>query len=429
MSSTKKHRLQRLVPILQQAARTTEDIEMILGYLLSLPDLHKYLITIPRETLVQMCTVIKAERFAEGSVVFKKGDYSHRFFVILSGRVEISNTVRDGEVTFKTYLGNGKRFGEQGIITSQPRSLTAVAVEPTFMLVMSRAQFKLYLQTGFLTELVLQLTYIEKYLPSIEHYSYQQRIMIAYCLRTDTYRRGQVILQEGTVSPNLYIVIDGEAEIIADLKANSRGILKLEKGALFGEEGVLLSAKSKYSVVCASERVHLFFIRKFDADKVLPDEIKECIKASFRAKEVNRKALTEAKTRTGVSITTRVYSPASSFMWASPVSKQKLVKMQLVKSLSSQHFTAADDSFQRKKTLLVHCSMDSEFQPKHSNMFRRRPHLGNESSKLRTAVNLPKVNSTTNVTAGLSTRNILESNKASSVWAETRSPRSSYTLK
>jgi CRP-like cAMP-binding protein len=405
---------------------------MILSYLLSLPDLHKYLITIPRETLVQMSSVIKAEHFAEGTVIFNKGDYSDRFFVILSGKIEIFNTGRDGEVTFKTCIGNGKRLGEQGVITSQPRSLSAVAVEQTFMLVMSRAQFKLYLQEGFLTELVLQLAYIKNYLPSIEHYSHLQRIMIAYCLKTDTYRRGQVILQEGTVSENLYIVIDGEAEIIADLKAHTRGILKLDKGALFGEEGVFLAEKSKHSVVCASERVNLFFIRKFDAMKVLPEEIISCITAAFKAKERNRKALTEAKARTGVGLSTQVISPVPSFMWASPVSKKKLEKMQLVKSLSLRNFTTEDDSFQRKKAFLVLFSIDSDYQVKPSNFSRRRPTLRNESSKGKTAVGLPRLNSPTNITSSLSTRDILARNRVSSAMTETRSPvspRSSYALR
>jgi CRP-like cAMP-binding protein len=72
--------------------------------------------------------------------------------------------------------------------------------------------------------------YIERFLPAIERYSYLQRIMIAYCLKTETYRRGQVILPKGVLAANFYIVMDGEAEILADLPTGSKRILKLAAG-------------------------------------------------------------------------------------------------------------------------------------------------------------------------------------------------------
>jgi CRP-like cAMP-binding protein len=365
MGSSSKRIATRLIMILQTLDRSEEDKELILSYLLGLPDLAKYLQSIPRQTLLEMSSVVKAEHYSPDMPIFNKGDYSNCFYLILVGKVQIYNTNKEGEITFSTFIGSGKRLGEQGVITSQPRSLSAVAVEHTFMLVMTRPQFKTYLQAGFLTELGVQLSYIEQFLPSIEHYSYIQKIMIAYCLKTETYCRGQVILPKGVVSQNLYIVIDGEAEIIACLITGKHSILKLARGALFGEEGVFLGVKTKHSIVCASQRVNLFFIRKFDAVKVLPEEIMTNICNHYKAKEKNRLKLSESKIRSDIRlhINTGVSdSTPTSFAWASPFARRKLVKMQHVKSISSLNTTKNEESYQRRKSILMQLT-DEDLKP------------------------------------------------------------------
>lgn len=356
MSSPTKNLVQRLIMIMQRLDRTAEDKELLLSYLFNLQDLNKYLVNIPRDTLLQMCAVIKAEHFEAGTVIFNKGDYSDRFYVIISGKVEIYNTNREGDVTFRTYLGNGKRLGEQGLISRQARSLTAVAADHTLMLVMNNSQFKQYLREGFLSEMYLQLSYIERFLPYIEHYSRIQKIMIAYCLKTEQYRRSQVILPEGVMSENLYIVVEGEADIIAEMTSGSKSILKLSVGSLFGEEGVFLGQKTQYSVVCASERLTLFFIRKFDAIKVLPEEIVTSLCQHYKAKVKNRRSLVDSKTRSEVGLRLKVEAvkdPRQNFVWASPFARKKLEKMQLARSLSSTNLSTQDQSFQRRKSLLI----------------------------------------------------------------------------
>ena len=70
--------------------------------------------------------------FDTGEVVFNKGDQSDELYVVLTGKVDI----RDGERLIAT-LGPGDILGEMAWISDEPRSATAVALEPATLVSMS----------------------------------------------------------------------------------------------------------------------------------------------------------------------------------------------------------------------------------------------------------------------------------------------------
>jgi CRP-like cAMP-binding protein len=74
--------------------------------------------------------------FAPGEIVFNEGDDGGEMFGVLSGRVEL----RRGD-TVLTSVGVDGTFGEMAIVERSPRSLTAVAVEPTEVAVINRHRF------------------------------------------------------------------------------------------------------------------------------------------------------------------------------------------------------------------------------------------------------------------------------------------------
>jgi CRP-like cAMP-binding protein len=71
-----------------------------------------------------------------GDIVFSAGDTGAAMFGVVSGSVEL----RDGDEVVTT-LGAGETFGELAIISKAPRSLTAVAVEPTQIAVIDERTF------------------------------------------------------------------------------------------------------------------------------------------------------------------------------------------------------------------------------------------------------------------------------------------------
>lgn len=71
-----------------------------------------------------------------GDTIFHEGDQGEEMFGIVSGQVEL----RHGDDVVVT-VGPDGTFGEMAIISDAPRSLTAVAVEPSRIAVISRHTF------------------------------------------------------------------------------------------------------------------------------------------------------------------------------------------------------------------------------------------------------------------------------------------------
>jgi CRP/FNR family transcriptional regulator, cyclic AMP receptor protein len=79
--------------------------------------------------------------FDQGAVIFKENDDGNEMFIIIQGMVEIRKSTGQSSSKILTALQKGDMFGEMAIIEKQPRSATAVAVQPTRVLVLNE---KLY---------------------------------------------------------------------------------------------------------------------------------------------------------------------------------------------------------------------------------------------------------------------------------------------
>jgi len=88
-------------------------------------------------------TVAKAEYkvLSENSVIFSQGKEADSFFVVISGKVKISRASSDGQERIIGYLSSGEGVGEVSLLTSEPHSATAVAVEATSLLALSKIDF------------------------------------------------------------------------------------------------------------------------------------------------------------------------------------------------------------------------------------------------------------------------------------------------
>lgn len=75
--------------------------------------------------------------FGTGEVIFREGDDGNYSLTVLSGRVEISKIV-DGKPKVLAILGKGEVLGELAIISKQPRTASAKALEPTSARIMLR---------------------------------------------------------------------------------------------------------------------------------------------------------------------------------------------------------------------------------------------------------------------------------------------------
>jgi CRP-like cAMP-binding protein len=76
-----------------------------------------------------------------GEVIFREGEFSHELYIIVAGQVEIVQQRGSGPLTL-VKLAAGDFFGDIALVGDQPRSASAVAVEPAVLLTLSPEHFR-----------------------------------------------------------------------------------------------------------------------------------------------------------------------------------------------------------------------------------------------------------------------------------------------
>ena len=78
--------------------------------------------------------------FKAGELIIKQGDPGAEFFIIKSGRADVTVETRGTETKVKTLEG-GAYFGEMALLTSEPRTASIVALEECECFVLKRSDF------------------------------------------------------------------------------------------------------------------------------------------------------------------------------------------------------------------------------------------------------------------------------------------------
>jgi CRP-like cAMP-binding protein len=236
--------------------------------------------------VVRACNILE---FDPGEHIFCKGDLSDKYYLILYGSVCVYNINKDNVVTFSNVIREGNKLGEQGLVTGMPRSMSAKANTLCFVLFMYRPAFKMYLEKAVVRELETQLDYIDKYFPNISRYGTISRIRIAYAIYSASFRRNKVILAKDLPYDCLYFIYEGECAIVTQVRKNiEKCVVKMGKGSCFGEECGLLGRVAGQTVKVTSEYAVLFYIKKGDVKRLVPEDVLSVFINNYYLKQKSR---------------------------------------------------------------------------------------------------------------------------------------------
>jgi CRP/FNR family cyclic AMP-dependent transcriptional regulator len=84
----------------------------------------------------------------KGAVVFRENDPGSEMYVIIQGEVEIRKATGPSSNKTLTVLKKGDLFGEMAIIEKKPRSATAVATQPSRLLVLNEKLYESMVATN-----------------------------------------------------------------------------------------------------------------------------------------------------------------------------------------------------------------------------------------------------------------------------------------
>ncbi len=104
--------------------------------------------SLDRQQLLNLVARATEQVVTAGDVLFRQGEPSSFVCVVLSGRVRVIQAAHETPLVGQVLgeLGYGEIFGELGMLTDQPRSVTVVAVERTRCLMLSTEDFLQVLQ-------------------------------------------------------------------------------------------------------------------------------------------------------------------------------------------------------------------------------------------------------------------------------------------
>ncbi len=100
----------------------------------------------------QLFAALAPEEYAAGDYVVREGDVADAYFILCSGRCEVTRRGADGVESEIGMLRPGDRFGEYALLAQDLRSASVRALEPTSVMRMSGADFRRQLGDSMLRE-------------------------------------------------------------------------------------------------------------------------------------------------------------------------------------------------------------------------------------------------------------------------------------
>jgi putative peptide zinc metalloprotease protein len=223
---------------------------------------------LPEEALTDIVEHVSMERFDRGRVIVRQGDRGNRFYVVRSGKLEVSRLDDDGAERVIRTLERGRSFGEIALVESATRTATVRAVEPSEVFALDKGTFD-----RVLAPLVEVAEEFRKDLLSAAELrglapfggldeADSARLLAGADWRT--FNPGARIVKQGDEGDTFYVVGSGHVEVVQNRRVTGR----LGPGAYFGETALLLDVP-RTATVRAVTPVRVLELSRAAFDRVL----------------------------------------------------------------------------------------------------------------------------------------------------------------
>ena len=104
---------------------------------------------LPEGQLQLLTRVLSRKAYPRNSTIIAAGDPTDAMYIVVSGRLKVIMSDKEGQEVILAILSQGEFFGEMGLIAQAPRSATVTTIEPCELLTITRADFTKCLQGNF----------------------------------------------------------------------------------------------------------------------------------------------------------------------------------------------------------------------------------------------------------------------------------------
>ncbi len=104
---------------------------------------------LPDAQLLLLASMLLRKPYPKNSTVVVAGDPADALYVVISGRLKVMMSDKEGREVILAILNQGDFFGEMGLIDQAPRSATVVTIESCELLTITQTDFTRCLQKNF----------------------------------------------------------------------------------------------------------------------------------------------------------------------------------------------------------------------------------------------------------------------------------------
>ncbi|OZJ02956.1 hypothetical protein BZG36_04624 [Bifiguratus adelaidae] len=206
------------------------------------------------EQYKDVVNAMSEKRVKNGETIIEQGAVGDYFYMVESGTFDCFIS-KDGAPPQKvTSYGPGGSFGQLALMYNAPRAATITATSDAVLWALDRVTFRSILMENTSRKRRMYEGFLEvvPILASLEPY---ERHKIADALESVDFEDGDVVVKQGDVGNNFYIIESGEC-IVTKTGPDSveREVNRLEKGGYFGELA-LINDEPRQATVYARGRL------------------------------------------------------------------------------------------------------------------------------------------------------------------------------
>src|SRR6266705_2834501 len=199
------------------------------------------------EGQLQLLTrVLSRKAYPKNSTIIAAGDPTDAMYIVVSGRLKVVMSDKEGQEVILAILNQGEFFGEMGLIAQAPRSATVTTIEPCELLTITRADFTKCLQGNFdltmnvIRGLVKRLREADKKIGSLalmDVYGRVARLLLEMAETVD----GQKVVTRKLAKQDIAKMIGASREMVSRVMKDlqSGGYIEVRPGSIFLHETIL----------------------------------------------------------------------------------------------------------------------------------------------------------------------------------------------
>lgn len=223
---------------------------------------------------------MEIEKFEQGDAIYEKNNVGRSGYLLISGAAT-AETDADDPLTLlrrsskkEVNIFEGTFFGEHTMLFGFRRRMTVRAIQPTVVGKLKRDVYYNVVTRSAMHERSVREKYLRTGVPMFETFDDELIARIADIMEKRTFKRGEVIVKQGDVGAEFFMVLRGQCEAsIRVAKVGSEGfdehvVRTYSQGERFGELA-FINRTPRAATVTAATQVQLLSLDRDDFERVV----------------------------------------------------------------------------------------------------------------------------------------------------------------